>query len=109
MASTSSGLIIAWFLGKGTVKWCVMLKYMAENHTTVTNYDVLDVRELVYTNNAQAIILICKVHNDVKRRRITIWDDDDIWNDAKVLAPGDFIVVHERVNDGVHRIVEIEY
>lgn len=82
---------------------------MSETHTTITKYDVLDVRELVYSDNSQAIVLVCKEHNKVNRRRIVIFDEDKTFDDAKMLVPGDFIVVHDNVNFGNIKVVEIEY
>ena len=87
---------------------------MEENNTTTTRYNVLDVREMIChrSNNYHdhVIVLICKEYNSVNRRRITIWDENEsVFNDAKMLAPGDIIVVHERIYGAVHTIEEIEY
>jgi hypothetical protein len=82
---------------------------MAENPTTTTRYDVLDVRELVYADNSQSIVLICKEHHAVNRRRIVIFDEDQVFKDAKLLVPGDFIVIRDCINFGVNQVVEIEY
>jgi hypothetical protein len=82
---------------------------MAENHTTTSKYNVLDVRELVYADNSQSVVLICKEYGSVNRRRIVIFDDDKVFEDAKMLVPGDFIVVHDNVNFGTRNVTEIEY
>ena len=87
---------------------------MSEDNITSTRYNVLDVRELVYSNNQNyqdhAIVLICKEWNKAGRRRITVWDDDvKIFDVAKMLAPGDIILVHDRIANSVNTIVEIEY
>lgn len=82
---------------------------MEEKTTESTRYHVLDVRELTYADNSQGIVLICKEHNRVNRRRIVVWDDNDkIFDDAKMLVPGDFIIVHERIYGHTRTIEEIE-
>ena len=87
---------------------------MEENNTITTRYNVLDVREIIYhrSNNYHdhVIVLICKEWNGVNRRRIVVYDENEsVFDDAKMLAPGDVIVVHERIYGAVHEIEEIEY
>ena len=82
---------------------------MEGNTTLSTKYEVLDVRELTYADNSSGIVLICKEHQGVKRRRVVVWDEDKIFNDAGMLVPGDFIIVHEIVYGSTRTIKEIEY
>ncbi len=86
-----------------------------EVFSTETNrYKVLDVRETLGDTN-KPIVLICKDYTSVTRRRIEVWNFDG-WSDAyevaKMLVPGDIILVHESYNrngNGKHVIEEIEY
>ena len=82
---------------------------MQEINHIATRYNVLDVRELVYADNSSGIVLICKEYDNAKRRRIVVWDDNNkIFDEAKILAPGDIILVHDKVYGSTRTIEEIE-
>ena len=82
---------------------------MEEKTIKATRYNVLDVRELAFADNSQCIILICKEWEHVRRRRIVVWDDNEkAFDDAKMLVPGDIVLVHESICGFTSTIEEIE-
>lgn len=82
---------------------------MEENTIQSTRYNVLDVRE-IFENGHRTIILICKEYGKAKRRRIEVgpWKKS-VYDDARMLAPGDIILVHDSICGYVHTVEEIEY
>ena len=80
--------------------------------TTRTRYKVLDIRECI-GDTSKPVVLICKEHGGYKRRRIEVWNtDNNTYETALMLAPGDIILVHETYDGNGqkdHRIDEIEY
>ena len=88
---------------------------MQEIKEISTRYKVLDIREEI-GNNQKPIVLICQEHKDDyrigRRRRIEVYSfDEKAYEDAKLIVPGDIILVHESFNKngfGGHIIEEIE-
>lgn len=88
---------------------------MEEKTMISKRYNVLDVRE-IFENNHRTIIMVCKEYDkdffNTKRRRIEIsqtYSKTTLYEDARLIVPGDIILVHESVVNSVHTIDEIEY